>query len=312
MNISLKRPVKNSNEFVSVIICTHNRRHLLERALNALAAQSAPFDMFETLVVDDGSNDGAGMICEEMAKRLPNLRLLTLARNTGKSNAANIGVKSATGDFLVFTDDDCLPHRDWIKNMTRALHLFPVVAGAVSAPDSGYVSLCHNISEFHPFIPGGKSKKACFIAGANMGIRRAVWEEAGKFEKNRALCFDMEFILRIRSKGYEPRFVSDAVVSHDHDRKTFKSIFQYAVRHASETILLRHKYSSLLNTPFILKSPFLLILTSPVIAFKTTLEIYLKNFKLMKWTHAMPTVYFLKMAWALGAARGLSHVKTKK
>jgi GT2 family glycosyltransferase len=179
------------------------------------------------------------------------------------------------------------------------------VAGAVESSESNYVKLCHNIAEFHRFMPGRKPGKAEFIAGANMGFRRSVLDELGGFDEKVKTAEDMTFILRARSKGYSIYLACDAVVTHEHDRATLGSVFAYSARHASTTILLRNKYRVLLSTPFVLRSSFLTIMAAPAIALKVTLGIYMHNPRLARLFRTAPLVYALKVAWCWGAARGL-------
>jgi GT2 family glycosyltransferase len=232
--------------------------------------------------------------------------------NLGISCSRNRGIKSAKGEFILFTDDDCIANNDWVEQMSAALEREPVVAGAVESPESNYIRLCHNIAEFHPFIPGRKPGKVEFIAGANMGFRRSVLDELGGFDEKVKTAEDMAFILRARSNGYSIYLACEAVVTHKHDRATLGSVFGYSAKHASTTILLRNEYRSLLGTPFVLRSPFLTIMAAPVIALKVTLGIYMHNHRLARLFWTAPLVYGLKLAWCWGAARGLWANKPEK
>jgi GT2 family glycosyltransferase len=185
----------------------------------------------------------------------------------------------------------------------------PIVAGAVVSPSSNYVRLCHNIAEFHRFMPGRKSGPTQFIAGASMGFRRSVIEELGGFKNCAMLAPDMEMVLRAQSKGYSIFFEPDATVTHNPDRSTLASVFSYSSKHASETILYRNQYRSLLRTPLVIRIPALTVLASPLIALKVTLGIYLKNTSLMRFFWTIPLVYSLKVAWCWGAALSLQRHK---
>ena len=290
--------------FVSVIICTYNRARLLERALRALTMQTAAFGRYEVIVVDDGSRDDTAETCERMRKELPNMKYVSASQNIGLSGASNLGLRSARGDHILFTDDDCIAHNDWIENMSAALERESVVAGAVTSPISNYIKLCHNIAQFHPFMPGRETGPVTFAAGANMGFRRSVLEELGGFcELDIAL--DTELVLRARSKGYRVHLAPQAVVSHDPDRTKLMTVLRHTSDHASITILLRNRYRSLLRTPFVLRSPILTLLTSPLIALRVTLDIYSGNPELARLIRTAPLVYALNLTWCWGAARGL-------
>jgi GT2 family glycosyltransferase len=294
---------------LSVIICTFNRARLLKRALRALSRQSLASELFEVVVVDDCSSDDTHDVCNAMVRELPGLRYVSTEENGGPSRARNIGVRAARGDYILFTDDDCVAEPRWVERMRDALGRCEIASGAVASPTESYLKLCHNIAEFHHFMPGQREGQREgpreFIATANMGIRRSAFEELEGFEEEMNLASDMELILRARSRGYEVHFVPDAVVTHDPDRATLSSIFGYSARHASKTILLRNEYRSLLRTPFVLRSPLLVLAASPLIALRVTLAIYLSNSRLAKLLPTAPVVYALKLAWCWGASRGL-------
>ncbi len=291
--------------FVSVIIRTYNRANLLKRALHSLARQTLSTEQFEVVVVDDGSKDFTRGLCDTMRRKLPNLRYVSSGTNIGLGSANNLGIKSARGDNILFIDDDCIAKEDWVERLSASLNREQIVAGTVASPVSNYIKLSHNIAEFHPFMPGRKARPVEFIAGSNMGFRKSVFEELSGAQTGRKCAEDTEFILRARLKGYRIYFVPDAVVTHDHNRTTLAKIFRYSSEHASVTILLRDQYRSLLRTPFVLRSPALILMTAPVIALKVTAGIYLSNLRQAKYFWTAPMVFALKLAWCWGAACGL-------
>ncbi len=297
---------------LSIIICTYNRAPLLQRALESLARQTLKPEQFEVVVVDDGSSDNTAEVCEVVSHRMRNVKYISSGRNIGTGSAANIGVQSSKGEYLIFTDDDCIAQEDWAECMSNALNKYPLVAGTVASPVSDFVKLCHNIAEFHPFLPGRKAGPTDFIAGANMGVRRSLFEEVKGFPNAHPVAEDMHFILKAREAGYQIRFVPEAVVIHDHNRTSLSNIFRYSANHASETILLRNRYRLLLHTPFILRSPILILTAAPVIAFKVTAGIYLCNINNAKFIWTAPVVYALKLAWCWGAACGLRKWKKNR
>lgn len=302
------RKGKASQVLISVVICTYNRSYLLKRALSSLSKQTLNLEHFEVVVVDDGSRDETAKLCDMMRSELPNLRYTSTGNNVGVAGARNIGVKVSSGNYILFTDDDCIAAKNWVEYLSAALNREPIAAGAIVSPVSNYFKLCHNIAEFHAVMKGKKAGPVDFLAGANMGFRRSVLEELGGFDV-RSVAEDMELVLRARMKGYRVFFLPEAVVMHDPDRSTFTSIVKYSANHASETILLRNKYRSMLKTPMVLRSPSLILATAPLIALKVTASIYLLNPGLIKYFPTLPMVFALKLAWCWGAARGLRNQK---
>jgi GT2 family glycosyltransferase len=290
--------------FASVILCTYNRVHLLERTLRSLASQTVPSEQFEIIVVDDGSTDGTAALCERAKRDLPSMEYVAMAKNLGLAAAGNRGIRSARGDILLFIDDDCIAQEDWVECLTASLEQHPLAAGAIKSPLLNYVKFCHNISQFHPFMKRRAEGQMESIVGANMGIRRLVLEELGGFDEKSKVP-DMELLLRARLKGHRVHFAPGAIVIHDPERTSLAAVLKNASAHASKTILLRNKYDSLLHTPFVLRSPGFILLAAPLIALKVTLEIYANNPGLVKYFWTAPLVYAQKLAWCWGAARGL-------
>ena len=288
----------------SVIICTYNRSRLLERTLHSLARQTAKPEAYEIIVIDDGSTDRTAGLCEEMRHDLPNMKCLSMTRNLGLAAAGNLGIRAAQGGALLFIDDDCVAQEDWVEHLTASLERESIVAGAITSPVSDPIKFCHNISQFHPFMNSRRAGEIRSIAGANMGIRRAVLDELGGFDEKSKVP-DTELMLRARSRGYQIHFAPRAVILHDPDRTSLTAILKYSSEHARETILLRNKYRSLLKTPFVLRSPNLVLGFAPLIALSVTLMIYGRNPGLARYFWTVPLVYIQKLAWCWGAAGGL-------
>ncbi len=289
----------------SVIICTYNRAHMVKRALRSLATQTVGPDQFEVIVVNDGSRDNTTEVCREMGTHLPNLRFLSLGRNEGLAFARNYGISASTGKYLLFTDDDCIAARDWVEKMRDALHKEEIVAGAVQSTATSFLKLCHNIAQFHAFMPGQQAGPKDMLPGANMAFRRSILKTLKGFQPGIECADDTEFSLRARAMGYRIFFSPDARVAHDPERTTFSSIMRYAASHASITIHIRNRYKSLLKTPSLFTSPVLILALSPLIALKVTAGIYRGNRSLTRLFWSAPLVYLLKLAWCWGAAKGL-------
>jgi GT2 family glycosyltransferase len=298
--------VSKGRIYTSVIICTYNRAPSLRSILEVLKDQTFGPEDFEIIVVDDGSRDATTEVCEELRGRLPNLRYVRNETNKGLAASRNRGLAIAEGDHILFTDDDCLPSAAWVERLSSALKQKPIVSGAVASTTTNFLRLCHNIAQFHAVMPGSRpGGHGEFFAGANMAFRRSVFDDLGLFDRDALYGEDTEMILRARSKGYSPEFVPDAVVTHIPDRQDLSSVFSYAVKHASATIHLRNRYRLLLKTPFILRSPSLILIFAPLIAIKVTFSIYLRNPQLLRYPATLPVVLALKFAWCWGASRGL-------
>lgn len=90
-------------ELISVIVPVYNTKSTLERCVNSILAQTYP--NFEIILVDDGSPDGAGELCDQLAKQHQNIRVLH-QKNAGLSAARNAALKIARGEYITFVDSD--------------------------------------------------------------------------------------------------------------------------------------------------------------------------------------------------------------
>lgn len=94
---------------VSIVIPVYNRKNFLTVCIKSLLAQS--FEDFEICLVDDGSTDGTGLLCDELAEKDTRIRVLHV-QNGGAAYARQKGVELATGEWVVFVDsDDTMPAR---------------------------------------------------------------------------------------------------------------------------------------------------------------------------------------------------------
>ena len=88
---------------VSVVIPVYNVKPYLERCVQSVLHQS--FKDLEIILVDDGSTDGSGEMCDQTAKR--DSRIVVIhQKNQGLSGARNTGIKKAKGEYIVFLDSD--------------------------------------------------------------------------------------------------------------------------------------------------------------------------------------------------------------
>ena len=93
---------------ISVIVPVYNVEKYLCQCVESILSQT--YRNFELLLIDDGSKDNSGNICDEYAKNDPRIRVLHV-ENGGASYARNIGLNIAVGDWVTFVDAD-----DWVSS----------------------------------------------------------------------------------------------------------------------------------------------------------------------------------------------------
>lgn len=171
-------------ELISIIVPVYNVASLLPQCLESVCAQT--YRRLEIILVDDGSTDGSGQLCDEWAKRDDRVRVIH-KRNGGVSSARNAGMAEATGQLIGFVDSD-----DWIE-MTMYEKLIQGI-GDADLVACGYMD--YPMGTMEPAVPRGLmrvepcdiktalqyiyAKEGYFTAIWNKLFRREVVERGGR------------------------------------------------------------------------------------------------------------------------------------
>ncbi len=235
---------------VSVVVPTYDRRDLVIRCVEALAAQR--FESFEVIVVDDGSTDDSVARLEKLASEHPGLRLQVLVNdvNRGANYSRNRGIRAARGGIVAFLDSDCLARPDWLPRLVAGFEdeRIAAITGLVVDPEP------RNVWELafkgtHRIARAGPARR--LIAG-NMAVRRSLLrayalDEDYGFRPDRpdlgtsGRCDEEGLFLRLRANGHRVIARPDAVVDHEHhyDRASF---FRQAYRGGRSAARLVYKF----------------------------------------------------------------------
>ncbi len=191
----------------SVIVPTRHRNDSLAACLERLApgAQSLPADQYEVIVTDDGSQSTAGPMLRE---KFPWARWVAGPRQGPAANR-NCGARLARGQWLAFTDDDCLPEPGWLEAYAAAIQAHrgePVLEGSVHAGRPR-----RSLGEISPTKDSGSKMWSC-----NFAIPRSLFQSLGGFDERfpHADLEDVELSVRIRKAGHALVFVPAASVCH--------------------------------------------------------------------------------------------------
>lgn len=101
-----------NNPKISVIVSIYNVENYLQRCIDSILAQT--FTAFELLLVNDGSTDNSGEICNKYAKEDSRIRLFH-KENGGVSSARNLGLVNAKGEYVAFIDGDDWTEKDYLS-----------------------------------------------------------------------------------------------------------------------------------------------------------------------------------------------------
>lgn len=103
---------------ISVIVPVYKAESTIERCVGSLRKQT--FSDIEIILIDDGSPDNAGSMCDAFAKEDPRIRVIH-QKNGGVSAARNAGLDAATGKYLMFCDSDDYVAPEWCQWMYEAM-----------------------------------------------------------------------------------------------------------------------------------------------------------------------------------------------
>lgn len=123
-----------SRPLISLIIPVYNKKNYLVKSLDSMVNQT--YDLLEILLVDDGSTDGSGDICDKYASQYLNVKSLH-KENGGPSSAWKYGFKESKGEYIAFADSD-----DWID-----LDMIEKMANHILG-DSKEMVLCDHVLEY--------------------------------------------------------------------------------------------------------------------------------------------------------------------
>ncbi len=103
----------SQQRLITAIICTHNRERFLEQCIRSLLVQTLDRDLYEIMVVDNGSTDGTLAICERFRAE-QGFRYI-FEPKIGLSQARNTGWRQAAGKYVGFLDDDAVAGSQWLE-----------------------------------------------------------------------------------------------------------------------------------------------------------------------------------------------------
>jgi glycosyltransferase involved in cell wall biosynthesis len=205
----------------SIIIPTYQRRGQLTRCLAAIEKLEFPRERFELLVVDDGSPAPPDDVVRALDGSVHSR--LVRARHRGPAAARNTGARLARGRYLVFTDDDCAPHRDWLSAIDRwiSTSATPLILGGHTVnvlADDVYAIASQGIVDFLYEYYGRRPAERGFFTTNNLAVPRAEFMAMGGFDEGFRLAAaeDRDLCERWRRAGRDLQFAPDVVVDHAH------------------------------------------------------------------------------------------------
>ena len=210
----------SSESRIVVVVPTHNRAHLLERAISSILAQT--YRIFEIVVVDDGSTDQT----EQIVGRFTDGRVRYLfQKQSGAAAARNAGVLVSQGEIITFLDSDDEAEPEWLMQMStpfrdEAVGAVCCTVARVTSED-GIESMVEQLEPtfLGPFFANYRAR---FTNGGSFAVRRAAFEAAGGYDEELRSGQHTELAMRLlpwlRERGLEVVCIDEPLIRvHIHD-----------------------------------------------------------------------------------------------
>jgi O-antigen biosynthesis protein len=230
-------PVDDQREWpsVSVVVCAYNAADTLDDCLTSLGRLNYP--RYEVIVVNDGSKDAT----EAIAKRHPQVRLITTPNN-GLSTARNIGLAAATGTIVAYTDADVRADEDWLAYLVQPFLRSDVVAvgGPNVVPiDDPWMAQCVARAPGGPTHVLFDDRIAEHVPGCNMAMRKDALVAIGGFNPIYLRAGDdVDVCWRLQGAGGAIGFAPAALVWHHH-RPSIRAFWRQQIGYGEGEVWLQ-------------------------------------------------------------------------
>lgn len=264
-----KRPCEAATT-VSVIIPA-SRLHKAAQALLPLCNQSYP-GKIEIIVV--------GPPAAELARHWP---IIALHPDPiyEPGRARNIGAAQATGEILLFLDDDMLVTHHWVEQNVRELQQpgIGVVGARMPGRSRSFFARCVDFTNCGYYQHGYGMDYP--VGAGSLGIRRSLFRIVGGFDEIQRSGEDIDLCHRVQKLGYRSIYRPDILAIHDHQNTTLGKLLRYNYQHGRTgglTTKIQHRDTRLKNRLLCaVRYPLLFFLAFPVIALLAAIQIIAIN-----------------------------------
>lgn len=205
----------------SIIILTHNQLIITQQCLESIRKHTQ--ENYELILVDNGSTDGTFEYLQNQA----DIRTVCNPANLGFAKGCNQGLEIATGDSMLFLNNDTVVTENWLGNMLRLLYSDPKIGmvGPLSNNVSGHQNIpvnyqdlsgLDNFAQQHCQGNAGCSKRIFRLVGFCLLVKKEVLDDIGVFDEQFGLgnWEDDDLCLRAVNRDYHLRIALDSFVHH--------------------------------------------------------------------------------------------------
>jgi len=273
--LSLKKIITQSSagsnlKNISIIVALKNEEEKIETLLPSLNELDYPVDFFEVILIDDNSSDSTYESIAEKTKGIDNFNVYKL------QNENEFGISKSVHPYIVITDADCEPQKDWLKAYSNKFaDGFDFLFGI--APFFRNKSLVNRISCFENLRNSiltfftANIGLAHSAAARNFGFKKTSFEKVGGYSKTTdTLSGDDDLLLReaVKNKLKLGTVTAKGSFVFSKTKETFKDYFNQRARHTQTSFHYLFKHQLMLGLWHVFN---LIILFSPILFF---LDIY--------------------------------------
>ena len=216
-----RSPLSENSELPTVLILVpcRDEERVLEGLGRALQRLIYPPDKLQMVLIDDGSTDNTLPLMQQLARENPNVRVLSLPENVGKSNALNAALGACSfGEIVYVIDADHRPQPNTLLALVRYFNT-PNVAGvtgrtivsnALASPSAYYSAVESAVHQMITMRGKDRLDLAPALLGANCAYRRALLTQVGGFAPG-VFLEDSDLTIRLSRAGYHLRFAEEAM-----------------------------------------------------------------------------------------------------
>jgi glycosyltransferase involved in cell wall biosynthesis len=200
--------MKNSNNFVSIIVPCYNQAQYLDESLQSLYDQT--YVNWECIIINDGSPDHTEQVARNWEAKDSRFTYL-YKENGGVSSARNLGIQNAKAGFILTLDADDKYEVSFLEKAVQVLVNNPGISIV-----SSWGRFFNKDKQLHIFKSTAKSVvDFLFHNGVNMGsslFRKECWEQVGGYDENPANGYeDWEFYLRVCALGWKVHIIEEVL-----------------------------------------------------------------------------------------------------
>jgi len=237
---------------ISVVIPAYNAEKTIGDTIQALLNQHYPKKNYEIIVVDDGSNDSI----RKIIKKFKRVKLFG-QKHKGPAAARNLGVKHSKGNIILFTDADCIPDKNWIKNIVHPFKDKDIVGVGGTYKTLNKNNLIARFVGYEIEDRHEKLKKEMldfdFIGTYSAAYRKDIFLKFDGFDERfpMASAEDPDLSFKMSEAGLKMLFQPKAFVYHRHPDTLFKFLkvkfwrgyWRMLLYKKHQGKMFRHKYT---------------------------------------------------------------------